>query len=344
MKSHLVLLILLTMFRAHAQVGGPLCFEYISYDAGEQFMNSKTSVDFPFTNCSNEPVIIERVMYKGERQDCIYNLPYHMREDTIMPGQKDTATFWKRTSMNFEPGFHQGLYIIRLTSGEEIPLELSVDLEVNHGQLSAEYVLIPTVNRGDTIQFHPRLKNIGTDPVTLRFGHIYSSFLRRTDDLGSPFTIMPGEEVVLGFELATQELLVEYKGVLMFESNEEGRYPRFQVEYGGKLISNNHPSIKFDSLVKHLYVDQYGDGSFEFWFENNGDAPLLIRTAKTSCGCMVANYPRQPIAPGERNVIMVRYDTKRLGPINKSVTVQTNIGSIPVMLRVKGMVYDPAKR
>lgn len=53
---------------------------------------------------------------------------------------------------------------------------------------------------------------------------------------------------------------------------------------------------------------------------------------------MVASYSREPVLPGERNVIKVRYDTKRIGPINKSITVYTNVGEMPVILRVKGMV------
>ena len=61
-----------------------------------------------------------------------------------------------------------------------------------------------------------------------------------------------------------------------------------------------------------------------FVFTNNGNKPLKITNAKGSCGCTVPQWPREEIAPGESGEIKVRYDTKRIGVINKSVTIQSN--------------------
>ena len=43
--------------------------------------------------------------------------------------------------------------------------------------------------------------------------------------------------------------------------------------------------------------------------------------------------------PGATSVINVRYDTKRIGPINKSVTITSNASNEPTkVIRIKGKV------
>jgi predicted fused transcriptional regulator/phosphomethylpyrimidine kinase len=43
--------------------------------------------------------------------------------------------------------------------------------------------------------------------------------------------------------------------------------------------------------------------------------------------------------PGATSVINVRYDTKRIGPINKSVTITSNAANEPTkVIRIKGKV------
>ena len=63
-------------------------------------------------------------------------------------------------------------------------------------------------------------------------------------------------------------------------------------------------------------------------FTNTGNQPLKITNAKGSCGCTVPSWRKKDgsstWAPGESGEIRVRYDTKRVGVINKSVTIQSN--------------------
>lgn len=67
-----------------------------------------------------------------------------------------------------------------------------------------------------------------------------------------------------------------------------------------------------------------GDGTCTFEFKNTGNEPLIISNAKGSCGCTVPEWPKEPIAPGAKGKITVKYDTKRAGAINKSVTITSN--------------------
>jgi len=99
------------------------------------------------------------------------------------------------------------------------------------------------------------------------------------------------------------------------------------------------PKIEFEKDVHDFgTLDQGGDATTEFVFTNTGDAPLLISNARGSCGCTVPVWPREPIAPGKSASIKVRYDSNRVGPINKSVTINTNGSDTPITLRIKGLI------
>ena len=69
--------------------------------------------------------------------------------------------------------------------------------------------------------------------------------------------------------------------------------------------------------------------SYTFKFKNTGNAPLVISNASASCGCTVPEWSKEPIAPGATGSIRVKYDTKRPGPINKSVTIDSNAINAP---------------
>lgn len=86
-------------------------------------------------------------------------------------------------------------------------------------------------------------------------------------------------------------------------------------------------------------IEQGAEGKREFVLVNNGTEPLIISNAVGSCGCTVPTFPKEPIAPGAKAVIGVKYDTNRVGPFQKSVTVTTNIKDNPSkILMIKGTV------
>ncbi len=102
------------------------------------------------------------------------------------------------------------------------------------------------------------------------------------------------------------------------------------------------PEIEFEKKVHDFgNLEQNGDASCEFKFTNKGTEPLIISNARGSCGCTVPQWPRKPIAPGESETIKVKYDSKRLGPINKSVTITSNAKeNTTVVLRIKGKIEE----
>ncbi len=104
-------------------------------------------------------------------------------------------------------------------------------------------------------------------------------------------------------------------------------------------------TIEFEKEIHDFgNMKQHGDASTIFTFKNTGDAPLIIEETKGSCGCTVPSKPEEPILPGKTGEIKVKYDSKRIGPINKSVTVKSNAGNEPTMvLRIKGNIEAAPK-
>lgn len=62
-----------------------------------------------------------------------------------------------------------------------------------------------------------------------------------------------------------------------------------------------------------------------FTFTNTGDAPLKVMKAKPSCGCTVPEWSKDPIAPGEKGSMTVKFDARgRSGKQHKNVRLTTN--------------------
>ena len=86
-------------------------------------------------------------------------------------------------------------------------------------------------------------------------------------------------------------------------------------------------------------IKQGANGTCEFTVTNTGDQPLIISNCKGSCGCTVPKCDTAPIAPGTSSIITVKYDSNRVGPINKSVTISSNAMNAPEkIVRIKGEI------
>ena len=91
-------------------------------------------------------------------------------------------------------------------------------------------------------------------------------------------------------------------------------------------------------------INQDESISIEFKLKNIGNAPLIIRSVKGSCGCTVPEWPEGPITAGDDTIIKVTFNSgKRLGKQNKTVTLITNaIPSVKVLI-IKGVVLVSEK-
>lgn len=91
-----------------------------------------------------------------------------------------------------------------------------------------------------------------------------------------------------------------------------------------------------DSLIRYRGVDTLDFGRVregeqvvrEFKIKNVGDKAMVITKLDLSCGCVEAEYPRQPLRPGEEGDMRMTLDTRNMGGwIFKTAIMQTSLSS-----------------
>ena len=99
----------------------------------------------------------------------------------------------------------------------------------------------------------------------------------------------------------------------------------FMISFLG-FSQNKKAIITFEkTVIDYGTVDKGANGVRDFVFTNTGDAPLIISNVKSTCGCTIPKKPEKPILPGESDKIQVKYDTKRVGFIRKSISVTLSL-------------------
>ena len=94
--------------------------------------------------------------------------------------------------------------------------------------------------------------------------------------------------------------------------------------------------------VDYGEIEKGSDGVRIFEFTNTGNSPLIISDVRSSCGCTIPKKPEDPIMPGKTGEIQVKYDTNRVGPIRKAITVTSNAQTPTTVLKIKGEVKAPS--
>jgi len=115
----------------------------------------------------------------------------------------------------------------------------------------------------------------------------------------------------------------------------------FIVLNGGYIFSQEvGPKIEFESIeINYGQISKGDNGVRVFKFTNFGSEPLIINKVYSSCGCTIPKKPSSPIDPGQDDEIQVKYDTNRVGPIRKIITVLSNATNSPtVSLKITGNV------
>ena len=96
-------------------------------------------------------------------------------------------------------------------------------------------------------------------------------------------------------------------------------------------------------VIDYGTIQKGADGVRVFEFTNTGTAPLIVSKVTSTCGCTVPKKPERPILPGEKGQIEVKYDTERVMPIRKTITVLSNADTPTVALKIKGEVVDSSQ-
>jgi hypothetical protein len=103
-------------------------------------------------------------------------------------------------------------------------------------------------------------------------------------------------------------------------------------------VTSIYSSIKWKAdLVDLGEIAQNKPVTIEFEFTNTSNADVIVADAKASCGCTVADFPKQPIGAGKSAKITATYNAAAMGAFAKKVTV-TFQNEEPKELNFKGTV------
>lgn len=94
-------------------------------------------------------------------------------------------------------------------------------------------------------------------------------------------------------------------------------------------MSPNAPIFKFVEETHDFgNIAEGPEGQIDFTFTNVGKEPLIIQQCSASCGCTTPDWTKEPIMPGQKGSIKVKYNTKdRIGSFNKTVYIKSNAKS-----------------
>ena len=100
--------------------------------------------------------------------------------------------------------------------------------------------------------------------------------------------------------------------------------------------------IKFKDAKKSFGIVKKGEMvNIEYDFINEGDQPLLIADAKFECSCTSVDFPKQPIAPGQKGKLTVIFNTKTVYERqDRNVEIISNAKNSPETIRFKGFVVS----
>ncbi len=109
----------------------------------------------------------------------------------------------------------------------------------------------------------------------------------------------------------------------------KNNYAHDDAQGDKQTVSNdsaNVTQVQWMDTVKDLGTVTEGQKlEVSFRFKNVGDKPLVIERVQPSCGCTVADPPKEAIAPGAEGVIKGVFDSNgRVGPNHKTMTVYAN--------------------
>lgn len=128
------------------------------------------------------------------------------------------------------------------------------------------------------------------------------------------------------------------------ESNQNNNgHSADEVNIGNKselpIIDFEEEEFDFGKIVQGEKV------SHDFKFTNAGKGNLVISSAAASCGCTVADFPKEPIPPGKSGKITVEFNSEgKSGYTEKTITVVTNCEPNTQILRIKVNIIEPQSK
>lgn len=143
-------------------------------------------------------------------------------------------------------------------------------------------------------------------------------------------------------------LLVALISVFTFSSCKDNAADKVNEENVATAEARDAESGKFPVMTfeksQHDFgtIDQGTNVEHVFKFTNTGEAPLMIVNAKSSCGCTVPEYTKEPVAPGDSGELLVKFNGSGQNQVSKTVTITTNTKAGKETLTIKAFVNPKA--
>lgn len=101
--------------------------------------------------------------------------------------------------------------------------------------------------------------------------------------------------------------------------------------------------LTFNDTICDLGLITVDSGYHEclFEFANESDSVVSIIGALSACGCTIPSYPKEPVHPGEKGVVSVKYDTAGRPPevFDKVITLITTGEPRRITLHIVGEAF-----
>lgn len=208
-------------------------------------------------------------------------------------------------------------------------------------ELSKTYLSAGFFDKDSALQLQTMVYNKGIFPL-----RIWSATSSRTqDELHYPRKdIAPGDSSLITIHLKPPFRL-RFNADVHLQTNTGKKY---DFHYSGLSNDSSGPKIRFlndvvdfDTVYEHQQVVKV-----TYTFQNTGNEPLVLKAVKTSCGCLVASWSKEPILPGAYGEIKAILSVKgRVGNNHKTITCLSNAIDTPTkVLYIKGKVLsNPAQ-
>ncbi len=88
--------------------------------------------------------------------------------------------------------------------------------------------------------------------------------------------------------------------------------------------------------------------TFDVYYKNVGEDPLILTKVRTSCSCTVASFSKVPLPQDEVDKVVLKLDTEKPGTFIKSVAIYSNasnaydktINSSRIVFKIKWVVVN----
>ncbi|MEM1137872.1 MAG: DUF1573 domain-containing protein [Bacteroidota bacterium] len=341
-----IFLLNFTLF-ALAQEKGAIKFDKVSHNFGEiKEENGPATIEFKFKNEGKSPLKLTQV-----RASCGCTTPEWTKE-TVAPGKEGivTASYNPKNrpgkfnkSITVKTDGNPEVVVLRI-SGDVIPRPKGVadyyPMEIGNLRFKSTHVFFGDVMHDGTDTASTLLYNQGEKPMALNIAstrlpkHITmkaaANIVNPKDTVRLYFTYDAVQKSDWGynfdyFKLLTDDADTPEKRVNLSATIKENFSTTLEADAG-------KPKVTFDKLSHDFgKVSQKDKVSTTFTINNEGDAPLLIRKTKASCGCTATKPAKTELAPGESTTIDVTFSTGSYkGKQKKSLTVIVNDPNTPM--------------